>query len=77
MPDTFTFDPLDPDSRRDPFHAYAQGRREAPVHFHEGLPLRHPLYDVKEHDVAQVLQRRQVRQGAPDHACADEADLWS
>lgn len=40
MSETFAFDPLDPATRRDPFGAYARGRRERPVFVHEGLPLR-------------------------------------
>jgi cytochrome P450 len=36
----FSFSPLDPAVRRDPFALYAQGRRDHPVFVHEGLPLR-------------------------------------
>jgi cytochrome P450 len=36
----FAFQPLDPATRRDPYALYARGRREFPVFFHEGLPLR-------------------------------------
>jgi cytochrome P450 len=37
---SFAFNPLDPETRRDPYSLYARGRREHPVYLHEGLPLR-------------------------------------
>jgi cytochrome P450 len=37
---SFAFNPLDPETRRDPYALYARGRREHPVYLHEGLPLR-------------------------------------
>ena len=40
MAGDFSFSPLDPAIRRDPFALYARGRREHPVFLHEGLPLR-------------------------------------
>jgi cytochrome P450 len=40
VPADFAFSPLDPAIRRDPFALYAEGRRNHPVHVHEGLPLR-------------------------------------
>lgn len=36
----FSFNPLDPAVRRDPFALYARARDEAPALFHAGLPLR-------------------------------------
>ncbi len=40
MSEPFAFNPLDPETRRDPYAAYERGRREFPVFAHEGLPLR-------------------------------------
>ena len=40
MSGDFAFSPLDPAIRRDPWAAYARGRRDHPVYVHEGLPLR-------------------------------------
>ncbi len=40
MADPFEFNPLDPETRRDPYAAYERGRRDFPVFVHEGLPLR-------------------------------------
>jgi cytochrome P450 len=40
MSQPFAFNPLDPETRRDPFGIYARARRERPVFVHEGLPLR-------------------------------------
>jgi len=37
--DDFTFNPFDPDTRRDPAPVYARARRERPVHRHAGLPI--------------------------------------
>jgi cytochrome P450 len=36
----FSFNPLDPATRRDPFPLYARARRDHPLFVHEGLPLR-------------------------------------
>jgi cytochrome P450 len=36
----FSFNPLDPAVRRDPYALYARGRDEAPAFLHAGLPLR-------------------------------------
>ena len=41
----------------------------------ERLALRHPVDDVEEHDVAQFLHRRQMRQRAADLAGADQSNL--
>ncbi len=41
----------------------------------ERLPLRQPLDDVEEDDVAEALEGTEVRERAPDHAAADERDL--
>jgi cytochrome P450 len=35
----FTFDPFDPETRRDPYTLYARARREHPVFRHRGLPI--------------------------------------
>lgn len=35
----FTFNPFDPDTRRNPAPVYAQARREHPVYRHPGLPI--------------------------------------
>ena len=43
----------------------------------ERLALRHALDDVEEHDVAEALEQRQVRQRAADHAGTDHRDLAS
>jgi cytochrome P450 len=40
MTEPFTFSPLDPATRRDPYALYARGRREEPCFLHEGLPFR-------------------------------------
>src|SRR5262249_27519538 len=39
------------------------------------LALRHALDDVEQRDIAERLERAQVREGAADHAGADEGDL--
>jgi cytochrome P450 len=36
----FSFSPIDPAIRRDPFALYAEGRRDHPIHLHEGMPFR-------------------------------------
>ncbi len=41
----------------------------------ERLPLRQPFDDVEEHDVAEMLQRSEVRERAADVAGPDEGDL--
>ena len=43
----------------------------------ERLALRHALGDVEEHDVAELLQRREMGQRAPDLPGADQRDLRS
>jgi cytochrome P450 len=55
MSETFAFHPLDPATRRDPFGAYARGRREHPVFVHEGLPLR--VASVFRYDDVQAILR--------------------
>jgi cytochrome P450 len=55
MSEPFAFSPLDPALRRDPFAAYARGRREHPVFVHEGLPLR--LASVFRYDDVQAILR--------------------
>jgi cytochrome P450 len=51
----FVFQPLDPATRRDPYALYARGRREFPVFFHEGLPLR--VFSVFRHADCQEILR--------------------
>jgi cytochrome P450 len=51
----FAFNPLDPATRRDPYPLYARGRRELPVFFHEGLPLR--VFSVFRHADCQEILR--------------------
>ena len=55
MPDALSFNPLDPSVRRDPFASYARARREAPVLFHAGLPLR--LVSIFRYDDCQAILR--------------------
>ncbi len=40
MSEPFTFNPIDPRVRRDPYALYARGRRELPAFVHEGLPVK-------------------------------------
>ena len=40
MTASFSFDPLRPEVRRDPYALYAEGRRSHPAYVHEGVPLR-------------------------------------
>jgi cytochrome P450 len=61
MTPPFAFNPLDPTTRRDPYAVYERGRREHPVFFHEGLPLR----------VASVFGYEDVQ------AILRDADTWS
>jgi cytochrome P450 len=53
--DRFSFDPLDPGVRRDPFALYARARRETPVLRHTGLPLR--VFSVFRYDDCQAILR--------------------
>ncbi len=55
MAEPFVFQPLDPATRRDPFAAYARGRREHPAFAHEGLPLR--VVSVFRHADVQAILR--------------------
>ena len=41
----------------------------------ERLALRRPFRDVEEHDVAKLLERRQVSQGSADLTGSDQCDL--
>jgi len=50
-----SFNPLDPFVRRDPFATYARARREAPVLFHAGLPVR--LASVFRYEDCQAILR--------------------
>jgi cytochrome P450 len=55
MSDPFSFNPLDPETRRHPYPFYARGRSEFPVHLHAGLPFR--LFSVfRYHDVQSILR---------------------
>ena len=61
MAEPFVFNPLDPDTRRDPYAIYERGRREFPAFSHQGLPL--PIHSVFRYaDVQAVLS---------------DADTWS
>ncbi len=40
MTEPFALNPLDPETRREPYALYSRGRREHPVFLHDGLPLR-------------------------------------
>ncbi|NQZ96967.1 MAG: cytochrome P450 [Myxococcales bacterium] len=55
MAEAFSFNPLDPDLRRDPYALYARGRRESPVLLHEGLPVR--LYSVFLYEDCRAILR--------------------
>jgi cytochrome P450 len=55
MTASFEWNPLDPETRRDPFALYARGRREHPVFVHEGLPLR--VASVFRYDDVQAILR--------------------
>ncbi len=55
MTTPFVINPLDPVFRRDPYAAYARGRREFPAHALEGLPSR--IISVFRHaDILSVLK---------------------
>jgi cytochrome P450 len=51
----FEFDPFDAATRRDPFAAYAEGRRAHPVHTHTNLPFR--IHSVFGYDDTQSILR--------------------
>ena len=55
MAEAFSFNPLDPSLRRDPYALYARGRRESPVLLHEGLPVR--LYSVFLYEDCRAILR--------------------
>ena len=55
MSEPISFNPLDPGLRRDPFAAYARGRRETPALLHTGLPLR--LVSVFRYEDCQAILR--------------------
>jgi len=54
-PGALAFDPLDPDTRRDPFPLHARARREALLLAHEGLPLR--VFSLFRYQDCQALLR--------------------
>jgi cytochrome P450 len=55
MSDPFSFNPLDPAVRRDPYALYERGRREHPAFVHAGLPI--PLVSIFRYaDVQSVLR---------------------
>ncbi len=59
MSDPFSFNPLDPETRRCPYPFYARGRREFPLHLHGGLPFR--LFSVfGYHDIQSILRDPQA-----------------
>jgi len=73
----FSFNPLDPSVRRDPFASYARARDEAPALFHAGLPLR--VISLFRYEDVQATLRDDARfSNAPQQALraamAGEAD---
>jgi cytochrome P450 len=73
----FSFNPLDPAVRRDPFALYARARDEAPALFHAGLPLR--VISLFRYEDVQATLRDDARfSNAPQQALraamAGEAD---
>jgi cytochrome P450 len=55
MNEPFAFNPIDPETRRDPFPLYERGRREHPIHSHPGLPRRvHSIFRYA--DVQAILR---------------------
>jgi cytochrome P450 len=55
MANPFTFNPLDPAVRRDPYELYARGRREHPAFAHADLPI--PLVSVFRYQDVQAVLR--------------------
>jgi cytochrome P450 len=55
MTEPFAFDPLDLDTRRNPYALYERGRREVPAFLHEGLPFR--LVSIFRYADVQALLR--------------------
>ncbi len=55
MGDSFFFNPLDPETRRDPYALYARGRQEHPLHAHVELPL--SIFSVFNYDDVQAILR--------------------
>ena len=55
MGDSFLFNPLDPETRRNPYAFYARGRQEHPVHPHTELPL--SIFSVFNYDDVQAILR--------------------
>jgi cytochrome P450 len=63
----FSFNPLDPTTRRDPFALYARAREEAPAHLHVGLPLR--VVSIFRYEDVQATLRDDARySNAPNPA---------
>ena len=55
MSEPFLFNPLDPQTRRNPYSLYARGRQEFPIHPHSELPL--PVFSVFNYDDVQTILR--------------------
>ena len=55
MSEPFFFNPLDPQTRRNPYSLYARGRQEFPIHPHTELPL--PVFSVFNYDDVQTILR--------------------
>jgi len=73
----FSFNPLDPATRRDPFALYARARSEAPALLHAGLPLR--VISLFRYEDVQATLRDDARfsnapQGALRGALSGELD---
>ncbi len=63
----FSFNPLDPATRRDPYALYARGREEAPAYLHAGLPLR--VVSIFRYEDVQATLRDDARySNAPNQA---------
>lgn len=63
----FSFNPLDPAVRRDPFALYARARAEAPAYLHAGVPLR--VVSIFRYDDVQATLRDDARfSNAPNQA---------
>jgi len=63
----FSFNPLDPATRRDPFALYARAREEAPAYLHAGLPLR--VVSLFRYEDVQATLRDDARfSNAPNQA---------
>ena len=68
----FSFNPLDPAVRRDPFALYARARAEAPAFLHAGLPFR--VVSIFRYEDVQATLRDDARfSNAPNQALRSAA----